>query len=171
MANTIPVPGPGPVPVPVPRSVPGPVPVPLLGPDSDSIRDCSSTSSSGACPFDSPSPLPLANILRDFNDIDDSEEDEIDNNSHDILVNFDSDKESNISYGDDHPESESQADDEENEDDDNHSSGGDHGGPVSHKPGERYTEMDFHFLDEEWLQHTNETSEEDFSTTASSDYN
>jgi hypothetical protein len=93
-------------------------------------------------PLATPRPSLLANILRDFNSTDESEEQE----SSDVMANFDSD-ESNIDR-----EADDEKGDEEEVDDEVTS---------SRKARKRYTEIDFDFFDVEWLEITSESSEDD----------
>lgn len=101
-----------------------------------------------------------SNILLDFfNDEDDS-----DLSQGNILVSFDSDKECilNSQQVESDSETESYADDEEDEvaSQDSDSSNGDHHGPMTLRmPGEKFTEIDFDFLDEEWLHDINESTD------------
>ena len=118
-------------------------------------------------PGPGPGPNQLAKILKDFDDNSNSGKDsDEDTHSEDekktfpaigganILVNFDSDGDESIQ------ESENEGYGEEGD-----TTGDDSMGKVRRR-GERYTELDFDFLDEEWLQPLNESeSSEDYSDT------
>lgn len=107
----------------------------------------------------------FANILRDFDDNSSQLTNESDDNSTredndntfmalgaEILVNFDSEESvSGEGFGED----------------DNDNTSSDEGIARVRRPGERFTELDFNFLKEEWLEtfDDSESSEEDYSDT------
>jgi hypothetical protein len=162
----------------IPNILPIPIPIPVSGRNShglsisvsplafNSTQDAGASSESIGCPISTPH----GNILLDFNN--DSEEvndsDVCVITPGNILVNFDSDRDRNVDFrGVECQEIESDADDEEDVDDDSDSADSSHNnsGSMTRKAGEKYTETDFDFLDEEWLLQLNESSEDNFSDT------
>jgi len=114
-----------------PDNIPGPEPHYISNFNINSVYNSDPPSASSS--IESPSAMTLANILRDF---DDTEDEEVCKSSHN------------------NSEIECEADNEEDDDD---SSVPD--GHMSRQPGQRYTEFDFDFLQEEWLQSISDTSD------------
>lgn len=145
-------PGSTPVPVPVPGPISATGPNIILERRSNSVPNSSSctslsdffSSSSDGVPLPlntTSSSTPLANILRDFNDH---------NHWHASNEGCGSSNNDSLEIG-------VEADDEQDDEDDNSSVCD---GAIPRKPGQRYTELDFDFLDEDWLHTVNSSSEE-----------
>ena len=124
---------------------PGNIAIPEI--TTDSVPNSNSASASDAV-LSSPASqrtTQFANILHDFNDSKDGSENELEEDAQSLNNSF---------------EIEGKADDEEDDGEDDSSVCE---GTISHKPGQRYTEFDFEFLEEEWLQ-PDEGSSDDISS-------
>ena len=124
---------------------PGAIAIPEITTSSDSDSDSASASDAVLSSPASQRTTQFANILCDFNDSKDGSENELEEDA----------QSSNNSF-----EIEGEADDEEDDGEDDSSVCE---GTMSHKPGQRYTEFDFEFLEEEWLQ-PDEGSSDDISS-------